>query len=55
MCAPFEAPSPVPVTTGMPRTGEGQSTAPLVLLSVLGMLVAAAGLGLRRGIKMKVG
>jgi LPXTG-motif cell wall-anchored protein len=37
----------------MPRTGEGQNTAPLLLLSVLGMLVAAAGLDLRRRIKAK--
>jgi LPXTG-motif cell wall-anchored protein len=39
----------------MPRTGEEQSTVPLVLLSVLGMLVTAVGLGLRHRTKAKVG
>jgi LPXTG-motif cell wall-anchored protein len=50
--APFDAPSPA--VGGMPRTGESQSIVLLLLLSVLGVLVATAGLVLRRRIKAKI-
>jgi len=51
--APFDSPSPV--VSGMPRTGEDQSRVPHLLLAVLGVLAAAAGVGLRRRIKAKMG
>jgi LPXTG-motif cell wall-anchored protein len=38
----------------MPRTGESQSTVSLLLLSVMGVLIATAGLALRRRIKAKM-
>jgi quercetin dioxygenase-like cupin family protein len=66
---PFGVPSPVAAGSagggdggsasgsgvGMPRTGEGQSTVAFVALSTIGLVVAAAGMALRRAIKSKAG